>query len=169
MTEQSIYLEMDDILGSVVKRISEGCSVTISGCGDSMEPFIQNGKDSIVLERIPDEKKVRLGEIYLYRRQNGRYAIHRVYKKNKRNVAMLGDSQLFIEKDVPKENLIAIVTKVIKKHKTVDCIATSNVLKYAVKMKLRILKYNVGVFTRPLIRCLRTFVKKVMRRMRKNG
>ena len=83
MTEREIHIEMDEILDSVKDSLKSGVGVTILGCGESMAPFIENGKDRIRLESIPDRKKIRTGEIYFYSRMNGKYAIHRVYKVKK--------------------------------------------------------------------------------------
>ena len=73
MINREIMVEMDEVICSVISEINNGGTVTMVGSGTSMKPFIESEKDKIVLSQIPDNKKIRIGEIYLYRRSNGRY------------------------------------------------------------------------------------------------
>ena len=103
MIKKEIVINMDELINDVKEKINSNQNVLLKGDGESMYPFITN-KDTLVLVRPP--KKVKIGEIYLYKRQIGGYAIHRVYTVKKDYVLMLGDAQLFIER-VDKDSLIA--------------------------------------------------------------
>lgn len=137
MNSREITLDMGDIIDSVVSDVESGASVTLTGYGTSMKPLILEGVDKIVLKKISRDKKIRVGEIYLYRRLNGKYAIHRVYKCNKDYVCMLGDSQLMLEDGIPKENLIAKVVQIIKPDRIIQTEKTSFLLYYTVRMRYR--------------------------------
>lgn len=138
-----ILVDMIELIDSVISQIRQGAKVTITGCGNSMEPFIENGNDKIVLDKIPENKKICIGEIYLYQRFNGKYAIHRIYEVNDRTVSAVGDSQLFVERNIPKDNLVAIVTQVIKKDGTsIDCTDPETIRKNAAQMKRRIRRHQ---------------------------
>ena len=141
MINREIMVEMDEVIDSVISEINNGGTVTMVGSGTSMKPFIESEKDKIVLSQIPDNKKIRIGEIYLYRRSNGRYAVHRVYSVKGNTVSMCGDSQITIEK-IDKNDLIAIVTQVIKPDKTTDCMKFGSLVFHRFGMRYRQLKYK---------------------------
>ena len=136
MIHREIVIEMDEVIDSITARINSGCNVTMVGNGTSMSPFIESGKDKIELSKILDQKKIRVGEIYLYRRNNGRYAIHRVYSVKKDVVMMCGDSQTTIEQ-IDRQDLLAIVTKIIKADKTVNCLNPVSMLLHRFRMRYR--------------------------------
>ena len=141
MINREIMVEMDEVIESVISEINNGGTVTMVGGGTSMKPFIESGTDKIMLSQIPDNKKIRIGEIYLYRRSNGRYAIHRVYSVKGNTVSMCGDSQITIEK-INKNDILAIVTQVIKPDKTINCLNFGSLLINRFKMRYRQLKYR---------------------------
>ena len=141
MINREIMVEMNEVIDSVISEINNGKTVTMVGNGTSMAPFIESGKDKIVLSKLPDGKKIRAGEIYLYRRSNGRYAIHRVYSVDENSLSMCGDAQITLEK-VEKSDLLAIVTQVIKPDKTIDCLNLGSLLIHRFKMRYRQLKYK---------------------------
>ncbi|MEE1012151.1 MAG: S24/S26 family peptidase [Acutalibacteraceae bacterium] len=141
MINREIMVEMDEVICSVISEINNGGTVTMVGSGTSMKPFIESEKDKIVLSKIPDNKKIRIGEIYLYRRSNGRYAIHRVYSVKGNTVSMCGDSQITIE-TIDKNDLLAIVTQVIKPDQTINSLKFSSLLLHRFRMRYRQLKYK---------------------------
>lgn len=81
--------------------------------GNSMSPFLIHGRDSVWLSRPP--RPVRRGDILLYRRENGMYVLHRVYKVTKESYTMLGDAQTEPERGIRAEQVIAVVTRVERK------------------------------------------------------
>lgn len=134
---REILLDMRDLIGDISERLEKGEIVEIFGEGKSMFPFIDGEKDKIVLENIKG-RKLRAGEIYLYRKNDGRYAVHRAYRIDGDSVAMLGDGQVSIEYGIPKKNIAAVVRAVIKPNRRVDCIKHNAVFLAFCKMKLRI-------------------------------
>lgn len=116
-----------------------------------------------LLDRYTLEKqKVRIGEVYLYKRLDGSYAIHRVYSTEKDFVFMLGDAQLYIEK-VHKSCLVAIVSEVQKPEKTVDCMSVSVRRKNIIRMKRRV--FNAKCKSN--LRCFKCKVKKALSKIKK--
>lgn len=148
MSSLEIKFDMEELIGSVVSDIESGAEVTLKGCGSSMEPSISEQTDSIVLRKISSEKDVLEGEIYLYRRLSGRYAVHRVYKNNGDTLCMCGDAQFVLEDSIPKENLIAIVTQIIKPDKTVDCLDEGYISYHIRRMKRRQFRFRHKLLNR---------------------
>ena len=58
----------------------------------------------------PIHKQIHPGDIVLFDRQNGRYALHRVIRTKKTGFSMAGDNQWHIETNLPYEQIIGVVT-----------------------------------------------------------
>ena len=88
----------------------------VSGC--SMTPFLVPGRDTVYLSRL--ERPVQRGDILLYQRDSGQYVLHRVWKVEKDgSFTMVGDAQTELEPGIREEQIIAIVTLVIRKEKNI--------------------------------------------------
>lgn len=83
--------------------------------GSSMNPFLAHGRDTVYLSRLT--RPVRRGDMLLYRRENGNYVLHRVYKAGPESLTMIGDAQTVLESGIRREQVIAIVTRVERKGK----------------------------------------------------
>ena len=81
--------------------------------GNSMSPFLIHGRDTVYLSRLT--RPVRRGDILLYRRENGAYVLHRVYAVDPEGYTMVGDAQTELETGIRPNQVIAIVTRVIRK------------------------------------------------------
>ena len=93
-------------------------SVTVNGT--SMEPFLHDGQDSVIFSYLP--KRIRRGDILLFRRKNGSFAMHRVYSIGKNGtVSFLGDNQSVVEKNILPEDIILYVPTVIRNGKKINC------------------------------------------------
>lgn len=83
--------------------------------GNSMSPFLINGRDTVYLSRLTHP--VRRGDMLLYQRENGNYVLHRVFKAEPESLTMIGDAQTILEPGIRRERVIAIVTRVERKGK----------------------------------------------------
>ena len=83
--------------------------------GSSMTPFLIHGRDTVYLSRLT--RPVRRGDILLYRRRNGSYVLHRVWKVCPDSYTMVGDAQTVLEPGIQDDQIIAIVTAVERKGK----------------------------------------------------
>lgn len=89
-------LDTNQYLDAVCRMIEEGHeNVPVPVKGISMRPFLRDG-DFAYLVGLSGKRK--RGEIILFRRQDGQYVLHRIYKVLKNgNYLMLGDSQMVPE------------------------------------------------------------------------
>lgn len=83
--------------------------------GNSMNPFLIHGRDTVYLSRLT--RPVRRGDILLYQRRNGAYVLHRVWKVGKDGYTMVGDAQTVLEPGIQDDQIIAIVTAAVRKGK----------------------------------------------------
>ena len=65
------------------------------------------------------ERPARRGDMLLYQRSSGQYVLHRVWKAEKDGTfTMVGDAQTELEHGIREEQIIAIVTSVVRKGKS---------------------------------------------------
>ena len=84
--------------------------------GGSMNPFLIQGRDTVYLSRL--ERAARRGDILLYRRDNGKYILHRVWRVEKDGtLTIVGDAQTELERGIREDQIIAIVSSVVRKGK----------------------------------------------------
>ena len=83
--------------------------------GSSMNPFLVNGRDTVHLARLT--RPVRRGDILLYRRGNGDYVLHRVWKAGPDSCTMVGDNQQELEPGIGYDQIAAIVIAAERKGK----------------------------------------------------
>lgn len=81
--------------------------------GNSMSPFLIHGRDTVYLSRLT--RPARRGDILLYRRDNGGYVLHRVYAVTPEGYTMVGDAQTELETGIRPDQVIAIVTRAVRK------------------------------------------------------
>lgn len=82
--------------------------------GGSMTPFLIPGRDTVYLSRL--QRPARRGDILLYLRDNGEYILHRVWKVERNGTyTIIGDSQMALERGVRHDQVIAVVTAVVRK------------------------------------------------------
>lgn len=116
----NIEISMADSEGLIREVISGGGEFTLFPKGTSMLPFIRQGRDSVILTNPP--KDIRVGDIPLYKRDDGHYVLHRIIKKEKGGTYTLcGDNQTSLEKGIRRDQIIAVVCAVCrdKKRKSV--------------------------------------------------
>lgn len=106
--------------------------------GSSMMPLLHHMEDRVVI--VPPNK-IRLGDIVLYDRQNGRYALHRVIGKSKSGFSMAGDNQYHIEKNLDYGHIIGVVSAIERGEK----------LKSYDSFSLRLYTFWVILISRPRI------------------
>ena len=90
-TRREVSLEhMEDIMPLIREGLDAGRSVKIAPRGVSMLPMIRQGKDEVILS--PPPPRLKKYDIPLYRRENGKYILHRVVKVGE-SYTCIGDNQ----------------------------------------------------------------------------
>ena len=95
--------------------IAEQGRLIYTNVGDSMYPTIQP-RDLLVIEAVAEPLQV--GDVPLYKRDNGQYVLHRIYKKRRGRYVMKGDNRTCIEKGITDRHIIGVLTGVIRDGKT---------------------------------------------------
>ena len=90
----------DILLGEVAAVLREGREAVITPTGNSMLPFIRNGKDRVELRRM-----VRTG---------GRYILHRIIAIDGEALTLMGDGNLRGTEHCTTADVIGTVTEIIR-------------------------------------------------------
>ena len=100
-------LPLEEMMPLIKERLLEGSEIRISPKGTSMLPMLRQGKDSVILSPIPE--KLKKYDIPLYKRDDGKYVLHRIVKLGD-TFECMGDNQFSLEKNIRKDQMIALVT-----------------------------------------------------------
>lgn len=102
-----VRVPMESLIEVILLQLetAKHANLTVTGC--SMLPMLRQYRDAVQL--IPIEGKLKPGDIALYRRDSGRYVLHRVIKITGEEYLFCGDNQATLE-PVRQEQLIASVT-----------------------------------------------------------
>ncbi len=85
--------------------------------GSSMQPLLRHLRDGVVIE---PPARIRTGDIVLFDRRNGRYALHRVIRRGKRGFTMAGDNQWHMEHNLPYDQVVGVVTVIVRNGRRVS-------------------------------------------------
>ncbi len=88
-----------------------------SNVGDSMQPLIRQGRDLLVIG-LP-EGRLKKYDIPLYRRDNGRYVLHRILKVRPDDYVICGDNRWRCEYGITDRHIIGVLTAIIRDGKEI--------------------------------------------------
>ncbi len=118
---KQISLPLKDIYPIIAESIQSGGEVYLTVRGNSMSPFLADGRDQAVFASA-DQRAIRRGDIVFYQRNGGQYVMHRVYKVGKDGaMTMLGDAQWTLEAGIRPDQIRAFVPRVVRKGKEISC------------------------------------------------
>lgn len=98
------------ILSEAIRLVGEGLEVTFPVNGRSMRPFIEGGRDSVVLVRPENVKPM---DVVLAKTEDNRYVIHRVMEMAGDRVTLMGDGNLLGREHADCKQIYAKVTHVV--------------------------------------------------------
>ena len=94
--------------------VSEGKTVTLTVKGNSMNPFIVHLRDRMTIGPWKDED-IRKGTVALVKDTRGSYVIHRIIKRDKDRVVLLGDGNIGFTETATLDNVIGIMHNIDRK------------------------------------------------------
>lgn len=111
-------LKLKDLWPVIEEKINSGAKVTINPGGISMLPLVVAGRDSVVLEKVPE--KLKKYDVVLYQRRSGMYVLHRIVGIKNGKYVMCGDNEYVREGGIGHDAIKAYMTMVIRKKKEVS-------------------------------------------------
>lgn len=103
-------LPNDILLTRAEEFLKEGREVILKAKGNSMLPFIRDGRDSVALRKCEDPQ---VGDIVLVRLHE-RYVMHRIISRDGETFSMMGDGNLRGTEHFKKEDVLGKVTRIIR-------------------------------------------------------
>ena len=100
---------LEEIVPIMREQLDNGKTVSFVPRGSSMKPMLGDGTDMVLLKK--PEGKLKLFDVAFYfRRETGKYIIHRVVGFQKDgSYIMLGDNNVVKEYNIKHEDIIAVV------------------------------------------------------------
>lgn len=106
-------INMEELAPVIIETVTNGGVFRLYPKGESMLPTIKETEDSVILVKPEELNKY---DVVLYRRDDGKYVLHRIVRVNKDNsFDMCGDNQYIFEKNVSRCNILAKVQTIYKK------------------------------------------------------
>lgn len=112
-------------LPQMVQLIEEGHTATMMARGNSMRPFIEDGRDKLVFGQV---NSLAVGDVILAEVTTGHFVCHRIESIQNGIVTMRGDGNVQGTEVFPETNVRAMLLQVVRKGKTYT-LSTSKVWK----------------------------------------
>lgn len=140
-----INLSGEEILASTGFIISEFR-------GTSMNPLLRSGRDRVFIEKPTN--RLKKGDIALYKRTNGEYVLHRVFKVLDGAYAFWGDNHFEIEYGILDSQILGVAKGFYKGEKYID---------FSKSKKYKIYKYLwcTSIFKRRIFNFFRKIYGKI--------
>ena len=124
--------QLNDLLPFIEEAFSIGKDFQIPITGTSMLPLLVQGRDFVKIEKC--DRKLEVGDIPLYRRDDGHFVLHRVVKiENNGSYTMCGDNQFVLEKGITDNHVIGVVKALVIDGKEIDALTDAEYLKHKKK------------------------------------
>lgn len=92
--------------------------------GFSMRPFLRSGEDLMVIQ-ARGTPRFQPRDVVLYRRKSGKYVLHRIMWVRKDDYILCGDNRWDLEPGIRDEQILGVLTAVIRNGKRVDVNSTA--------------------------------------------
>lgn len=97
--------------------LAERGELIYTNVGHSMYPLIKP-RDLLVIRKT--EGRLKRLDIPLYKRDSGRYVLHRIVKVRENDYLLCGDNCFDIEPGITDRHILGVLTAVIRKGKTIS-------------------------------------------------
>ena len=108
-------IKMDNLYPLMLDAFENNMTFTFPVKGTSMRPLLKTN-DVVTIEKSNEFK---VGDVILYKRDNGQFVFHRIRKINKKNntYVLVGDHQRKVEKGIRFDQIIAKMISYRKENK----------------------------------------------------
>ena len=110
------YIPMEELYKVLLLQLEQGGRAGLTVTGRSMLPLLRAHRDKV--ELIPISDRQNKGDVILYRRENGRFILHRIVELTENGYICCGDNEAARE-PVKHDQLLAVVDTLIRKGKRI--------------------------------------------------
>lgn len=109
----------------IEKLLKEGNSIQFKPQGYSMYPVLVPGRDEVVVSPIETDRKLKRGQVVLYRRykdtgEKDILVLHRIWKVNEKGIFLVGDNQKEVEGPLQRSQMLGVATCLYRKGKEIS-------------------------------------------------
>lgn len=108
-------LSAEELISPLLELLDETDCVPLVISGSSMTPFLVHARDTVYLSKI--RRPLKRGDMILYRRDSGKYVLHRIYRAEPESYTLVGDAQATLERGIRPDQVLARVSAVRRKDK----------------------------------------------------
>ena len=101
------------------RELAEKGTLIYTTAGMSMRPFLRSGQDLMVIE-AKAEGRCRPRDVILYRRDSGKYVLHRIMAVRKDDYVLCGDNCWELEPGIREDQVLGVLTAVIRQGKRTE-------------------------------------------------
>lgn len=138
----------------IERLLSEGNSIRVFPRGFSMYPLFVPGRDEAVIDPLPAGRRLRRGDVALYRREGSVLVLHRIWRAGHDGLYFVGDNQTELEGPISREQVHGVLSAVYR-----------NGRKFTVENPIYLMYARLWLFLRPL----RPKISKFIHFFRKRG
>ena len=99
------------------EEIEKSGKIIYTNVGDSMTPFIRQGRDVLVISAV--EGRLKRYDVPLYKRDSGQYVLHRILKVRENDYVICGDNRYKREYGITDRHIIGVLTGIIREGKEI--------------------------------------------------
>lgn len=118
MERKVCVIEPEVLMEQLPDLLEQAKMIPLTISGNSMAPFLIHGRDTVYLSKLTRPPK--RGDMILYRRDNGRYILHRICRVKEDKFDLIGDAQQVIELGIGADQILATVCAVRRKGKLIS-------------------------------------------------
>ena len=100
----------------VHQMLADSGEAFVRATGTSMMPLLHHLRDGVTI--VPPDR-IRLGDIVLFDRKNGRHALHRVVCLGRDTFSMAGDAQWHVETGLPRSQIVGVASIIHRDGKSI--------------------------------------------------
>lgn len=140
---------------SYEEELQRSGKIVVTNVGVSMRPLIKQGRDIIYIGR--KEGRLRKYDVPLYKRKNGDYVLHRIVKVCDESYVILGDNCISKEYGITDDQIIGVMTSLVRNGKEIDLNGTG--------YKLYVRVWCITAPVRILLKKTGSFIKRTARKI----
>ena len=111
-------VKLETLLPFIEEAFERNQKFKIPITGTSMNPLLYQGRDFVFIEK--PGRPLEIGDIPLYRRDDGAFVLHRIVGKDVKGYILSGDNQFLLEYGITDEHIIGVVTSMCIDGRDVD-------------------------------------------------
>jgi len=110
-------IPMEELVKVVTLQLENGGSANLVVTGSSMHPMLRHRRDTVHL--VPLSRQPKKGDLILYRRDNGKYILHRIVTRVRHDAFFCSGDNQWEKEAVSTGQIIALVQGFTRKGKFV--------------------------------------------------